>query len=158
MRRLTDLPMREGLWDNGTDGSPSRIRRPSSGPSQKRSCTSNIPDGSKSDGYFCLTRSEQDIPLKLCTGHNKRNAHLFNKLETGQSEMCSCDTTPVITERLLQHCPFHDGLRRAAWPENRPPEGEAVWRPCGAEEDSGIRDGQRSGRQGSDDRRRRGSR
>ena len=114
------MPMREGLWDNGTDGSPSRIRRPSSGPSQKRSCTSNIPDGSKSDGYFCLTRSEQVILLKLCTGHNKRNAHLFNKLETGQSEMCSCDTTPVITERLLQHCPFHDGLRRAAWPENRP--------------------------------------
>ena len=44
-------------------------------------------------------------------------SHLLNKLKIGQSEMYPCDTAQMTTYQLLQHCPLHDDLRSAAWPE-----------------------------------------
>ena len=55
--------------------------------------------------------------------------------------MYPCDSAPLTAEHFLQHCPLHVGLRGDTWPENRPPEGEAIWWPCGAEEDSSICEG-----------------
>ena len=79
------------------------------------------PNHNKSDSsYHCLTRSEQVILFRLRTEHNRLNAHLFHKLKIGPSEMCPCDTDPVTTEHLIQHCPLHNGLRGDTWPENRP--------------------------------------
>ena len=50
------------------------------------------------------------------------------------------------TAHLLLDCPLQDTPRLAAWPEETPPEGEAVWRPCGPEEDGVVRASHRRGR------------
>ena len=48
------------------------------------------------------------------------NAHMFNKLRIGQSERCPCNTAPMTTEHLLQHCPLQDDARQEEWPEPIP--------------------------------------
>ena len=59
--------------------------------------------------------------MGLRTGHNRLNAHLFNKVKTGRSEMCPYDTGPMISEHLLQHCPLRQNtLRKTTWAEDLP--------------------------------------
>ena len=53
-------------------------------------------------------------------GHNRMNAHMFNKLQIGQTDRCPCDTAPMTTQHLLQDCPLHDVVRQEAWPEDPP--------------------------------------
>ena len=67
--------------------------------------------------YYSLSRADQVIILRLRTGHNRLNAHLYNKMRIGQSEMCPCNTATMTTEHILQHCPLHDVLRSSTWPE-----------------------------------------
>ena len=38
----------------------------------------------------------------------------------GLKDMCPCDTAPVTTEHLLQHCPLQDALRCTTWPDETP--------------------------------------
>lgn len=75
------------------------------------------PAYNKNDSYHILSRADQVIILRLRTGHNRLNAHLYNKLKIGQSEMCPCHTAAMTTEHLLQHCHLHDALRNETWPE-----------------------------------------
>ena len=42
---------------------------------------------------------EQVILLRLRTGHNRLNAHMYNKFKVGESEMCPCDAD-IMTAAL----------------------------------------------------------
>ena len=75
------------------------------------------PAHNKTDAYYSLSRADQVTILRLRTGHNRLNAHLYNKMRIGESEMCPCNTAAMTTEHLLQHCPLHDVLRSSTWPE-----------------------------------------
>ena len=65
-------------------------------------------------------------------------ARLYNKMTIGQTQMCPCDTAPMDTAHVPQDCPLQDIPTLAAWPEETPPEGEAVRRPCSPEEDGVV--------------------
>ena len=69
------------------------------------------PAHNKKDSYYSLSKEDQVIILRLRTGHNRLNAHLYNKMKIGQSELCPCNTAAMTAEHLLQHCPKHDALR-----------------------------------------------
>ena len=70
----------------------------------------------QSDSLHKLNRREQVILFRLRTGHNRLNAHMYNKFKVGESEMCPCnaDINPallsrewgrrVITPSLIPHC------------------------------------------------------
>ena len=73
------------------------------------------PKHNRADPYYQLTRREQVAIFRLRTGHNRMNAHLFNKFHVGQSDQCPCQTGSMTTEHLLQACPLHDDLRRQTW-------------------------------------------
>ena len=75
------------------------------------------PAHNKKDSYYSLTRADQVIILRLRTGHNRLNAHLFHKMKIGQTEMCPCSVAAMTTEHFLQHCQLHDNLRSSTWPE-----------------------------------------
>ena len=77
------------------------------------------PDFNPSDSLHRLSRADQVILLRLRTGHNRLNAHLF-RLKIGQTDMCPCDTAPMTSPHLLQECPLHDVIRRETWPEETP--------------------------------------
>ena len=64
-----------------------------------------------------LNRTEQVIMFRLRTGHNRLNAHMYNKFKAGESEMCPCTADIMTVEHLLQHCRLHDAMRRDTWPD-----------------------------------------
>ena len=67
-----------------------------------------------------LNRTEQVIELilfRLRSGHNRLNAHMYNKFKVGESEMCPCNADIMTAEHLLQHCPIHDAMRQDTWQE-----------------------------------------
>ena len=70
--------------------------------------------------YNQSDRTEQVILSRLRTGHNRLNAHMYNKFKAGESEMCPCNADIMTAEHLLQHCPLHDATRRDTWPEPTP--------------------------------------
>ena len=63
------------------------------------------------------TRTGLVILFRLRTGHNRLNAHMYNKFKVGQSEMCPCYADIMTAEHLLQHCPLHVAMRWDMWPE-----------------------------------------
>ena len=75
------------------------------------------PNYNQSDSLHRLNRTEQVILFRLRTGHNRLNAHMYNKFKDGESEMCPCNADIMTTEHLLQHCRLHDAMRRDMWPE-----------------------------------------
>ena len=64
-----------------------------------------------------LNRTEQVILFRFRTGHNRLNAHMYNKFNVGEPEMCPCNADIMTAEHLLQHCPLHDVMRRDTWPD-----------------------------------------
>ena len=78
------------------------------------------PKLNQSDSLHKLNRTEQVILLRLRTGHNRLNAHMYNKFKVGESEMCPCNADIMTAEHLLQHCPLHDATRRDTWLEPTP--------------------------------------
>ena len=46
---------------------------------------------STKDNYHLLPKAEQVTLFRLCTGHNKLNAHMHKKLRLEQSPKCPCD-------------------------------------------------------------------
>ena len=58
--------------------------------------------------------------MSLRTGHNRLNAHVFNNITLGQSEMCLCITAPMTSRHPLQHCPLQETLRKTTCPEDPP--------------------------------------
>ena len=75
------------------------------------------PNYNQSDSLHNLNRPEQVILFRLRTGHNRRNAHMYNKFKVGESEMCPCNADIMTAETLLQHCQLHDAMRWDMWPE-----------------------------------------
>ena len=74
----------------------------------------------KVDPYYLLTRREQITVLRLRTGHNRLNYHLYSKLRIGHTEQCPCGTGSRTTEHLLQSCPIYEPLRKGIWPDHTP--------------------------------------
>ena len=75
------------------------------------------PNYNQSDSLHKLNRTEEVILFRLRTGHNRLNAHMYNKFKVGESEMCPCNADIMTAEYLLQHRPLHDAMRRDTWPE-----------------------------------------
>ena len=71
----------------------------------------------KAEAEAIHNRTEQDSLFRLRMGHNRLNAHMYNKFKVGESEMCPCNADIMTAEHLLQHCPLHDAMRRGTWPE-----------------------------------------
>ena len=61
------------------------------------------PNYNQSDSLHELNRPEQVILFRLRTGHNRLNAHMYNKFKAGESEMCPCNADIMTAEHLLQH-------------------------------------------------------
>ena len=117
MSKQTGLPWREASWNKRTDTPLIPMKRPSSKPSPRKNGSSNTPNYNQSDSLHKLDRTEQVILFRLRTGHNRLNAHMYNKFKVGESEMCPCNADIMTAEHLLQHCPLHDAMRRGTWPE-----------------------------------------
>lgn len=60
-------------------------------------CLQQYPHYNRPSRHHLLSRSEQVTILKLRKGLNSLNHHLFTKLSVGQSELCPCHTSSVIT-------------------------------------------------------------
>ena len=75
------------------------------------------PNSNQSDSLHKLNRTEQVILFRLRTGHNRLNAHMYNKFKIGEFEMCPCNADTMTAEHLLQHCPLHDAMRWDTWPD-----------------------------------------
>ena len=75
------------------------------------------PNYNQSDSLHKLNRTEQVILFRLRTGHNRSNAHMYNKFKIGESEMCPCNADIMTAEHLMQHCRMHDAMRRDMWSE-----------------------------------------
>ena len=75
------------------------------------------PNYNQSDSLHKLNRPELVILSRLRTGHNRHNAHMYNKFKVGESEMCPCNTDIMTAEHLQGHCRLHDALRWDMWPE-----------------------------------------
>ncbi|XP_041379145.1 uncharacterized protein LOC121391659 [Gigantopelta aegis] len=68
------------------------------------------------DDYHLLSRLEQVTLLRLRTGHNRLNAHMFRKFKLAATPTCSCGLEDQTAEHILQACPIHQDLRQAEWP------------------------------------------
>ncbi|XP_041369759.1 uncharacterized protein LOC121383729 [Gigantopelta aegis] len=68
------------------------------------------------DDYHHLSRLEQATLLRLRTGHNRLNAHMFRKFKLAATPTCSCGLEDQTAEHILQACPIHQDLRQAEWP------------------------------------------
>ena len=99
------------------------------------------PNYNQSDSLHTLNNPEQIILFRLSTGHKRLNAHMYNKFKVGESEMCPCNTDIMTAEYLLHHCPLHDAARAGHMAGTDVSEGQALWHPGGAEEDSRLREG-----------------
>ena len=113
MSKQTGLQGREASWNKRTDIPPILMKRPLSKPSPRKKWKQQHPNYS----LHKLNRTEQVILYRLRTGHNRLNAHMYNKFKVGESEMCPCNADIMTAEHLLQHCPLHDAMRRDTWPE-----------------------------------------
>ena len=60
------------------------------------------PNSNQSDSFHKLNRPEQVILFRLRTGHNRLNAHMYNKFKVDESGMCPCNTDIMTAEHLLQ--------------------------------------------------------
>ena len=119
MKRLTTWLKREDNWSRKLGRSPSEGKTIIK-TLVARKWMQEHPTHNKSDSYYSLSRPEQVILFRLRTGHNRLNAHLYNMLKVGQTEMCPCSTAPQNTEHLLQECPRQAALRREVWPRPLP--------------------------------------
>ena len=83
------------------------------------------------------------ILFRLRTGHNRLNAHMYNKFKVGESKACPCKANIITAEHLLQHCQLLDALGRDMWPEPTLLKGKLYGKPGGPEEDNRFGEGDR---------------
>ena len=69
------------------------------------------------DNYHKLDRAEQVIILRLCTGHNRLNSHMYKTMKLVQSPLCTCHTGDQTADHILQDCPTFTNLRTQIWPD-----------------------------------------
>ena len=72
------------------------------------------------DDYHLLSREDQVTILRLRTGHNRLNAHMYRKLKLVPSAACSCQQGDQTAEHILQTCPILTSLRETIWPDPTP--------------------------------------
>ena len=80
------------------------------------------PDSDPSDPIHGMTRSQQTIIFRLCTGHNRLRQHMYKRFKVGDPEICPCGQAPQNTEHVLQTCSSHRQLRARTWPNHTPLE------------------------------------
>ena len=54
--------------------------------------------------------------MRLRTGHNRLNAHMFRKMKLASSPACNCGLEDQMVERVLQMCPLLQKARQNVWP------------------------------------------
>ena len=86
-------------------------------PLQEKKWRQQHPNYNQPYSLHKLNRPEQVILFRLRTGHNRLNAHMYNKFKVGESEMCACNADIMTAEHLLQHCRLYDAIRRDTWPD-----------------------------------------
>ena len=62
-----------------------------------------------------ITSNEEEVLVKLRTGHNRLNSHTHGKLKLAYSPVCLCGQEDQTTEHVLQRCPLHK-VTRDVWP------------------------------------------
>ena len=72
------------------------------------------------DAYHFLERQQQVIIMRLRTGHNRLNAHMFKKMKLAPSPLCNCGHSEQTTAHILQDCHLYNTERKAVWPEATP--------------------------------------
>ena len=107
MSKLTGLPGREASWNKRTNIPPILMKRPSSKPSPRKKWKQQHPNYNQSDSLHKLNRTEQVLLFRLRTGHNRLNAHRYDKFKAGESEMCPRNADIMRAEHLLQQCQLH---------------------------------------------------
>ena len=70
------------------------------------------------DAYHKLNRAEQVTMVRLRSGHNRLNSHMFKKYRLVQSPKCPCGVEDQTVEHVLQRCKRHDQERAAMWPQD----------------------------------------
>ncbi|XP_053384430.1 uncharacterized protein LOC128546121 [Mercenaria mercenaria] len=68
------------------------------------------------DAFHLLDRSEQVMMVRLRSGHNKLNAHMYKKYRLAPSQTCPCGEEDQTAEHILQRCKKHNQERAATWP------------------------------------------
>ena len=100
------------------------------------------PNFNQSDSLHKLNRPDQVILFRKITGHSKLNAHMHSKFKVGECEMCPCTQTTCLQNTycsiVVTWC-FEAG--HVARTDTT--EGQALWQPGGAEEDSCCHEGDR---------------
>ena len=69
------------------------------------------------DNYHKLDRAEQVIILRLRTGHNRLNSHMYKTMKLVQSPLCTCHIGDQTADHILQDCPTFINLRTQIWPD-----------------------------------------
>ena len=77
------------------------------------------PHKAQKNYYKLRNRREEVIILRLRTGHNRLNSHMY-RLKLVKSPKCQCGTADQTTEHVLDHCPTLNDLRQATWPKPIP--------------------------------------
>ena len=68
------------------------------------------------DAFHQLSRPEQVIMVRLRSGHNRLNAHMYRKFKLVPAPTCPCDEEEQTTEHVLQRCKRFHQERIAIWP------------------------------------------
>ena len=68
------------------------------------------------DDYHLLSRKQQVILVRFCTGHNRLNSHMHRKLKLAPSPTCPCGREEQTVEHVLQRCPLYEATREDVWP------------------------------------------
>ena len=58
--------------------------------------------------------------VRLRSGHNRMNAHMFRKLKLVPSPTWPCGEEDQKTEHVLQRCKRHSQERNTIWPSETP--------------------------------------
>ena len=72
------------------------------------------------DDCHHLNRRDQDVLIKLRTGHNCLNFHMGRKLGLAPSTNRSCGTGEPIVKQIIQWCPILRDQRTAVWLSDTP--------------------------------------
>ena len=72
----------------------------------------------EADAYHLLSRAEQVTMVRLRSGHNKLNAHMYKKYRLVPSPTCPCGEEDQTAEHILQRCKRHNQERKATWPSD----------------------------------------
>ena len=70
--------------------------------------------------YHLLSRTEQVTLVRLRSGHNRLNSHMYRKYKLIPSPLCPCGEEEQTTEHVLQRCKRNNLEREALWPSATP--------------------------------------